>query len=84
MSRFGLTSVITAVAVALMAIAASAQQPPPATGPNNPVLPRSENKSDKTIVINPTLDECRRPWDATMRWTHEQFEAFCTALLKSK
>jgi hypothetical protein len=37
-----------------------------------------------TIVVNPTLEECRQGWNATLKWTKEQFQHFCTTLQSSK
>lgn len=49
------------------------------TPPSNP-----QAKPGATIVINPTDQECKQGWSPSMRWTREQFEAFCETLRKSK
>jgi len=36
--------------------------------------PNPQSKPGATIVINPTEEECHRGWNATMKWTQEQFE----------
>jgi hypothetical protein len=52
------------------AIAQPASPPKPETNP--------QSKSGATIVVHPTEDECRKGWNASLRWTKEQFEAFCS------
>jgi hypothetical protein len=52
------------------------------TAPSSRANPQT--KPGGTIVVNPTQDECKRGWSAQMRWTKEQFEAFCTRLGASK
>jgi hypothetical protein len=42
---------------------------------------QSENR---TIVINPTEQECKRGWRSDLRWTKQEFKAFCTRLGASK
>ena len=46
--------------------------------------PNPQTKPGATIVINPTEEECKRGWNASMRWTEEQFEEFCAKLATSK
>jgi hypothetical protein len=58
---------------------AHAQTSPPTTAPTNP-----QSKGGATIVVNPTEDECKRGWQAGMRWTKPQFDEFCTKLKASK
>lgn len=73
--------------LALLATPLLAQTPSPPTtgpGPTNPVPPNPMSKPGADIIINPTLDECRRGWSEGMRWTKEQFENFCTRLGASK
>jgi hypothetical protein len=66
--------------VALCATASHAQVP----GPTSPTPPNPQSKPGATMVINPTEDECRKGWDATLKWTKEQFEEFCARLKVSK
>ncbi|MEQ1902535.1 MAG: hypothetical protein ABL866_17600 [Devosia sp.] len=40
--------------------------------------------SPAPIVINPTLEECGRGWVQTMRWSIDEFDKFCSSLMKSK
>ncbi len=69
------------------ALAASAQtttpSPSPAPGPTNPA-PNPQSQPGATIVINPTQDECHAGWNASMRWTQDQFREFCAKLGASK
>jgi hypothetical protein len=37
-----------------------------------------------TIVINPTVEECRQGWNSNLKWTKEQFEHYCTIIKSSK
>ena len=76
-----------AVLVCLLATGAVAQNSPgPSTGPDptNPVPPNPLGKPGADIVINPSMDECRRGWNASMRWTKDQFDNFCIRLGTSK
>lgn len=57
----------------------SAQTTPP-TFP----APDKGDKSEKSIVVNPTDDECRKGWSADLKWTKEQFEVYCERLRTSK
>ena len=68
-------------------VGAGLGQGAPSPGPTNPTSPPSGNPQAQpgaTIVINPTVDECRKGWDRSSKWTKEQFERFCTALRASK
>jgi len=60
--------------------------PSPQPGPTNPTSPSGNPQAQPgaTIVINPTVKECRQGWNASMKWTQEQFEHFCTTLQASK
>ena len=78
---FGRAAVAT-VALALLGVAWQAQ-PAPSPGPVKPPPP-TENPSGKSIVINPTEEECKRGWNPSMRWTKEQFSDFCGKLGTSK
>jgi hypothetical protein len=66
-----------------MLATASLAQPAPSPGPVKPPPP-TENPSGKSIVINPTDEECKRGWEPSMRWTKEQFNDFCGKLGASK
>lgn len=46
--------------------------------------PNPQTKPGGTIVVNPTQEECKRGWNAQMRWSKDQFEAFCARLGASK
>lgn len=62
-----------------------AQSPQP--GPTNPTVPSSNNPQAQpgaTIVVNPTIEECRQGWNSSMKWTKQQFQHFCTTLQSSK
>jgi hypothetical protein len=74
---------VTAVVCAALSMGAKAQNSP-APGPTNPIPPNPQSKSGATIVVNPTVEECRRGWEANMRWTKDQFEQFCMRLGASK
>lgn len=83
-----ISNVIVAVGcAALLTVAlhrvASAQSTP-APGPTNPIPPNPQSQPGATIVINPTLEECRRGWEPSMRWTQDQFQQFCTKLSEAK
>lgn len=61
-------------------------QPGPTPGPNNPApTPNSPlSKPGTDLVINPTIEECQKGWTAGLKWTREQFDAFCTQMKTSK
>ncbi|MDX2201823.1 MAG: hypothetical protein NW223_03675 [Hyphomicrobiaceae bacterium] len=63
--------------------ALAAAQTSPSPGPVNPA-PNPQAQPGATIVINPTVEQCRRGWNDTMRWTRQQFAEFCTKLGASK
>jgi hypothetical protein len=75
---------LAAVALCVLMSASSSAQSTPTPGPTNPTPPNPQSKSGATIVINPTTEECRRGWDASMKWTKEQFDQFCARLGASK
>ena len=58
----------------------------PGTAQTTPTLPPPEKfeKSEKTIVVNPTDDECKKGWSEDLKWSKDQFEAYCTRLRMSK
>ena len=38
-------------------------------------------KPDQSIVVNPTIDECKNGWEAaSAKWSKEQFDQFCAVL----
>ena len=73
-------SVIIAV-VTLCASVSLAQTTP---GQTDPAAPNPQAKPGATMVINPTEDECQKGWNATLKWTKEQFDQFCTLLKAAK
>jgi hypothetical protein len=57
----------------------------PSPGPTNPTPPPNpQAQPGATIVVNPTADQCRQGWNASMKWTKQQFEDFCHKLRVSK
>ena len=60
--------------------------PSPQPGPTNPTTPPNNPQAHPgaTMVINPTVEECRQGWNSAMKWTKEQFDHFCTTLQASK
>lgn len=75
-----------AFAIALMVSSGVLAQgtPSPTPGPTNPTPPNPQSKEGATIVINPTIEECKVGWQPGLRWTKEQFDRFCTTLQSSK
>ena len=77
-------------ALALLAAAASAappafaQTPPSAPGRTNPNPAIPPVPGAKTIVVNPTIEECRRGWSAGTQWTKDQLDKFCAEISQSK
>jgi hypothetical protein len=51
-------------------------------GPTERQLPVP--KGGENIVINPTTAECKAGWRPGLRWTREEFEAFCRQFEISK
>jgi hypothetical protein len=41
-------------------------------------------KKGDDLVINPTIEECRRGWRPGLKWTKKQFDDFCSQLKISK
>ena len=70
-----------AVALTLCATISLAQTTPKEIGPT---APNPQAKPGATMVINPTEDECQKGWNASLKWTKEQFEQFCTLLKAAK
>lgn len=60
--------------------------PSPQPGPTNPAPPPGNPQAQPgaTIVINPTVEECRQGWNSSMKWSKEQFDHFCATLQASK
>ena len=60
--------------------------PSPQPGPTNPTTPPNNPQAHPgaTMVINPTVEECRQGWNSAMKWSKEQFDHFCTTLQASK
>jgi len=75
--------------VAILAVAAvpcarlAGAQTSPTPGPTNPA-PNPLSKPGADLVINPTTEECEKGWRPGLKWTQEQFEAFCTQMKTSK
>ena len=77
--------------VAILAVAAvpcarlAGAQTSPTPGPTNPSpAPNALSKPGADLVINPTTEECEKGWRPGLKWTQEQFEAFCTQMKTSK
>ena len=82
---------IASSAALLLGVSVSASlgqgTPSPQPGPNNPAPPPGGNPQAQpgaTIVINPTVEECRQGWNSSMKWSKEQFDHFCATLQASK
>jgi hypothetical protein len=58
--------------------------PGPTPGPTNPTPTNPQAKAGSTIVVNPTVEECRRGWSTGLKWTKEQFDEFCSKMQASK
>ena len=80
MLRVAARSTIAAV-LTLCATVSLAQTTP---GQTDPTAPNPQAKPGATMVINPTEDECQKGWNATLKWTKEQFDQFCTLLKAAK
>jgi hypothetical protein len=78
----GATFLATAM---LYGVAAGYAQTSPTPGPTNPA-PQSNPlaKPGSDLVVNPTEDECQKGWSPGLKWTQEQFEAFCKQMRTSK
>lgn len=76
---------IAVVMVALIQAGTLTAQTSPTPGPTNPA-PQTNPlaKPGADLVINPTQDECKKGWRPGLKWTKQQFEAFCTDLRTSK
>jgi hypothetical protein len=73
---------------AVIACAVLAQPPPKpgptAPGPTVPEKPLPVPKGGDNLVINPTAAECKGGWRPGLRWTREEFDAFCKQFEISK
>ena len=43
-----------------------------------------QSKPGYDLVINPTTEECRKGWEAAVKWTKEQFEQLCAQTQAAK
>jgi hypothetical protein len=79
-------ALVFTLAVATVAYTGSANaQTSPTPGPTNPTpAPNPLAKPGTDLVINPTNEECQQGWRPGLKWTQEQFEAFCTQMKTSK
>jgi hypothetical protein len=67
------------------AIAQTSPTPgPTAPQPPNQPLAQSGASSGRELVVNPTIEECQKGWNPTLRWTKEQFAVFCAKLKAAK
>jgi hypothetical protein len=76
-------SVIIWAATACIILAQTPRTPGPTVpAPTERSLPVP--KGGENIVINPTAAECKAGWRPGLRWTREEFEAFCRQFEISK
>ena len=80
------TKVTIFAAAALTCATAAYAQTSPTPGPTNPTPPQSNplSKPGTDLVINPTVEECQKGWTPGVKWTKEQFDAFCQQMRTSK
>ena len=84
------TLALCASAAALLAVSVGTSfgqgAPSPQPGPTNPTSPATNPQAQPgaTMVVNPTVEECRQGWNPSLKWTKEQFEHFCATLRASK
>lgn len=71
------------VLAALPCARLASAQTSPTPGPTNPTPPPGL-KPGSDLVINPTIDECDKGWRPDLKWTRDEFDAFCTQLKTSK
>jgi len=69
------------LSMASLVMAQDTQQSP---GPTNPVPPPAQTKPGSDLVANPTDEECKRGWDAGMKWTKDQFDQLCATMRAAK
>lgn len=43
-----------------------------------------QSRPGHDLVINPTTEECKKGWEATMKWSKEQFEQLCAQMRAAK
>lgn len=43
-----------------------------------------QSKPGYDLVINPTTEECKKGWEAAVKWTKEQFEQLCAQTQAAK
>ena len=73
-------SLTTSLSLTVTTALAQTQAP----GPTNPTPPNPQAQPGATMVINPTEEECRRGWNASLKWSKEQFDEFCSKLRASR
>ena len=74
------TTLAFCVSFASAGLAQASQSPGPTVPPKSlPIPKRGDN-----LVINPTVDECRKGWHPGLKWTKKQFDGFCSQLKISK
>jgi hypothetical protein len=85
--RATILTIASSLGLSLYTVMVAVSQTTPSPGPTNPNQPSQNNplaQPGATIVINPTIDECKQGWNPSMKWTQEQFTDFCTKLGASK
>ena len=85
MRKAAVTTALLTTAMLCGAVAGHAQTSP-TPGPTNPAPPQTSPlaKPGADLVVNPTTDECQKGWNPGLKWTREQFEAFCKQMQTSK
>jgi hypothetical protein len=43
-----------------------------------------QSRPNSDLVINPTTEECKKGWEAAMKWSKEQFEQLCAQMRAAK
>ena len=83
------TFIIGAIVVAAVIYAAFGRSGPTMLTPHMKaqlgaadLSPQSKPTSD--LVINPTTEQCKKGWEAAMKWTKEQFEQLCAQMRAAK
>ena len=79
------TLFVLVAAIVMWAAGPALAQTSPTPGPTNP-NPESNplSKPGTDLVINPTTEECEKGWRTDLKWTREQFDAFCVQMKTSK
>jgi len=75
---------IAAILAILLGSAAAVAQDKSVPGPTVPTPPASKRGEMSTMVINPTVEECKAGWNASMRWTQYEFKEMCARLEMSR